>query len=127
MIFSKQNTIIFSFIVIFSLVQFRNCEDPDSKVLVDSVSNGGSNKQEPANTAQPTQINIETTSNSIQQPSATPNKKNLFCKFIRTPFNACKMVFEDTIKSIRNNLLKVKNNIISMYRPPVTTVNNVVG
>ncbi|XP_060835050.1 uncharacterized protein LOC132918015 [Rhopalosiphum padi] len=131
MMFYKQNTIILSFIVIFSLVQLINSADPDAAVPADStkpdsVSNDGANKSaEPAKIGQPTPVNIATTSTSTQQPSATQNQKNTFCKMICMPFHACKTFFGETFKIIWTSILKAKDKIISIYKPSTTTVNNV--
>uniref|UniRef100_A0A2S2PKG3 Uncharacterized protein n=1 Tax=Schizaphis graminum TaxID=13262 RepID=A0A2S2PKG3_SCHGA len=132
MMFYKQNTIILSFIVIFSLVKLINSADPDVAVPADStkpdssVSNDGANKPaEPAKIEQPTPVNIATTPISTQQSSATQNQKSTFCKMICMPLQACKTFFGDTFKIIWTSILKAKDKIISIYKPSTTTVNNV--
>ncbi|KAF0761073.1 Uncharacterized protein FWK35_00007574 [Aphis craccivora] len=129
MMFFTQNTIILSVIAIFSLAQLITCADPEpASVPADptkpaSVSNGGSNIPEPAKIAQPSPINIVTKPTSTQQSLTTPNKENLLCKIIFAPLT----FFKETVKSIWKSLLMARDNIISIYRPPVRTVNNVVG
>ncbi|CAH1724096.1 uncharacterized protein LOC114131323 [Aphis gossypii] len=129
MMFSTQNTIILSVVAIFYLAQLITCADPEPASVPEdptksgTVSNGGSNTSEPAKIAQPSPINIATTPTSTQQSSATPNKESVLCKIICTPL----ILFKEAVKSIWKGLLMAKDNIISIYRAPVRTVNNVAG
>ncbi|XP_029343334.1 uncharacterized protein LOC100570990 [Acyrthosiphon pisum] len=138
MMFSKHKAIISSLFVTISLVKLINCADPDPAAPTDladaavkpnesdAASNSGTNNPKPA---PPTPaVNIVTKPTTTQQSSTTSKKgfsHNFFCNMICTPFNACRTFLGDTIRSFWQSLLKVRESIISIYRPPVTPIKNV--
>ncbi|XP_022167180.1 uncharacterized protein LOC111031508 isoform X2 [Myzus persicae] len=131
MMFSKQSTIILSVFVIFSSVRLINCADPDPADVTAKPSGSDAASNVDANNPKPDQaVNIVPKPTTTQQSSTTPMNgfsRNTFCHMISMPFNACRTFFGDAIRSFWKSFLKVKDNIISIYRRPVTTVNNVGG
>ncbi|CAI6347486.1 unnamed protein product [Macrosiphum euphorbiae] len=139
MLFSKHKAIISSLFVTSFLVQLINCADPDPAAPTDLsasadapakpnesdvTSNAGNPKP-----AQPTPaVNIVTKPTTAQQSTTTSKNgisHNFFCNMICKPYNACRTFLGDAIRSFWESFLKVRENIISKYKSPVTAVNNV--
>lgn len=73
-------------------------------------------------------VNIVVKPTTTQQSSTAPKKgdnHNFFRNMICMPYNACRTFLGDKIKSFWQSFLKFRENLISIYRPPVTAVNNV--
>ncbi|KAL4097744.1 hypothetical protein QTP88_022466 [Uroleucon formosanum] len=135
MMFSKHKAIIISSLfVTISLVQLINCADPDPATPTDgaakikesdAASNISANNPKPAQTTPA--VNIVAKPTTTQQSSTAPKKSdnhNFFRNMICMPYNACRTFLGDKIKSFWQSFLKFRENLISIYRPPVTTVNN---